>query len=626
MSNKRFFKRAKARRDRYANIEAANEIRSFFRGGVDAELSIAEILEIKEVGNRTTSDERSKVYGKIVQALKKQGKSRFDRFVAGKAFNGNLPRNDDNGIDFSRMLADFKVRQQINKGMRLSLEEGISLSSLSLEHDAGAFEKLGFTHWWEVVRFSRLWEKVENKTRGFCSPYQPFIKSAIAVALTPNYNRLPAWVREGLVKYAPEAEGVLGGDRIGNIWRLPDCVRAWKWCRYLPKRVAERVGRMPVRARILSPLAWAIAFEETKVIVVEQRWGDQRRVPGDRADQVARFWVELRRLAALPLLQQIAEFESTLKKDDDYNNYGYRQFKDNFPRRGILALVSHSTSFPWVFITEKVDSLFSSYNTVEYWAGFFAQYGDSRTTCRLIFGSAGKATVKAFSECRSAESWRWASAIGEGNADAIQKFLRLPADAVISFEQDAVQFLLSLPMSARLRLLTAKTFKYRGVEYEISKDHVKDTGYLYSRIVATGDTPRLGRVRCWFSAHEALAEQYVESLPDEALPIPRGWERLDGVAAVDQSWEIRFPRSVAELKRWGSKEVLDNCVGGYGAKIKANQSVIFTVLDESANPTHCIEYTPSGHCEQFYSKGNRQPDSHIKDAVQRVIRLAGLSQ
>lgn len=625
MSNKKFVKTKTARRDRHSVAEAENEIRSFFRGNDrDAELSIAEIAEISAIGchHNYDSDEANKLYAK----LKGEGKSSFDCFVAARAFTNRLPRADNGEIEFSRVLADFKIRQQINKGMRIAArEEGISLSSLSLERDAGAFEKLGFTHWWEVVRFSRLWEKVENKTRSFCSPYQPSIEATVTVALTPNYNRLPAWVREDLVKYAPEGvlggvkyppAGVLGGvNRIGNIWRLPDCVRAWKWCRYLPKGIAERVGRMSVRARILSPLAWAIAFEETKVIVVEPRWGDRWRVPGDRADQVARFWVELQRLSKQTLLKQIAEFESAFSKDDDYNATGYRQFKDNFPRRGILALVSQSTGFPWTFITEKA---VDNENTVEYWASFFAQYGDSRTACRLIFGSAGKATVKAFQACQSKDAWKWASAIGEGNADAVQKILGM--QTLIAWEPDAVDFLLNLPMVSRLRMLQATEFKYRGQVQPISPDHVRDTGYLWSNIQ---NKPELGRVRCWFSVHETLAAAFVKELPDEALPIPAGWERVDGLCAVDGSWELEFPQRVATLKYYG--EVLHNCVGGYGPAIKSGRSVIF-VVREHGILTHCVEMEPTGECRQFYRAGNRSGDEAIRSSVLAALRQAGLNK
>ena len=129
-------------------------------------------------------------------------------------------------------------------------------------------------------------------------------------------------------------------------------------------------------------------------------------------------------------------------------------------------------------------------------------------------------------------------------------------------------------MQSRVRLLAATTFKYRGAVHPISDDYVRDTGYLWKNIP---QKPELGRIRCWFSAHEQLSAAFVKSLPDEALPIPQGWERVDGLCSIDGSWSLEFPRRVATLKYYG--EALRNCVGGYGSAIKSGRSVIFVVRE-----------------------------------------------
>ncbi|MGC8710953.1 MAG: PcfJ domain-containing protein, partial [Leptodesmis sp.] len=235
--------------------------------------------------------------------------------------------------------------------------------------------------------------------------------------------------------------------------------------------------------------------------------------------------------------------------------------------------------------------------------------------CREFFGSAGKATVKAF-QSASQDSWLWAAVLCDRNPDAAQKILS--QSQIIGFEPEAIDFLRSLPMSARLRLLGATTFRYRGETHPISPDHVRDTGYLWKNIQ---QKPELGRIRCWFSVHEQLSAAFVKELPDdEVIPVPAGWERVDGLAAVDGAWELEFPKRVATLKRWG--EILRNCVGGYGPAIRSGRSVVFAVRERGAI-THCVEVV-GRQINQFYRSGNSDPDPVIKDSVCESLRQARL--
>ena len=174
-------------------------------------------------------------------------------------------------------------------------------------------------------------------------------------------------------------------------------------------------------------------------------------------------------------------------------------------------------------------------------------------------------------------------------------------------------------MQARVRLLASTTFKYRGEIHPISNDHVRDTGYLWSQFEAEAK-PDLGRVRCWFSAHETLASAYVETLPDESLPIPDGWERINGLCSVDGSWEIEFPQRVATLKYYG--QALRNCIGGYGNAIKSGRSIIFSIRERGIL-THCVEVA-NGGVNQFCRSGNSDPDYGVKSAVIAALEQAEL--
>lgn len=240
--------------------------------------------------------------------------------------------------------------------------------------------------------------------------------------------------------------------------------------------------------------------------------------------------------------------------------------------------------------------------------------GSLEKVCQNLFGNSGKQTVKLFKSTNK-DAWQWASAICEGNIDAVQKVLAM--SVIIKYQVEAVDFLKSLPLQSRIRLLSATTFKYRGVCNPISDDHIRDTGYLWSNIQ---DKPNLGRIRCWFSVHETLAAAYVAELPDEELPISGEWQKVNGLCAVDSSWELEFPKRVATLKYYG--QALRNCVGGYGNAIKTGRSVIFVVREQGVL-THCVEVT-DGYVRQFYRSGNSEPDYAIKESVISALEQARL--
>ena len=430
-------------------------------------------------------------------------------------------------------------------------------------------------------RFIDFYLKVYDPSRSWVSGCQVNHSRVRAISLTPNYNRLPDWVREGLM-YAPESAKI-GGDRIGNIWRLPSCVKAWKWCPDLPKHIAEKIGKRSPKFRILAAWAW-----ETR-----DKW-DKDNKEISRAEQNADFWDRLDRIARCPLLEQI----QFLLPSMDW-------------RRGQwIAFLTESLGLPWGVIELKLNPRDSGFRDEMLEA--IALYADPSTACKTLFGCTGRATVKAF-QGSTKEQWQWAAAVGESNPDAVQKILSQSVQ--IGYEPEAVDFLMSLPMQTRIKLLGCTTFKYRGDECIISPDHVRDTGYLWKNIQTK---PELGRVRNWFSVHETLAAAFVKELPDEALPIPAGWDRLDGLCAVDGSWSIEFPKRVATLKYWG--EIQRNCVGGYGPAIKQGRSVVF-VVRERGQITHTVEYS-SGVCNQFYSYGNGRPDHTVKESVTGAIAQA----
>jgi hypothetical protein len=172
-----------------------------------------------------------------------------------------------------------------------------------------------------------------------------------------------------------------------------------------------------------------------------------------------------------------------------------------------------------------------------------------------------------------------------------------------------------------MKMLQTFTYKHHGEEHSLNDFHYKDTGMLFNNLVREGHTPELGRVRCWLTSHEVLARQYVRYLPNEPVKIPQGWERVQGLCAVDGSWRIELPTSTAELKYWG--ETLSNCVGGYGRNINEGQSIVFVVYWQGTLK-YCAEVNNNKRIAQFYGQRNSSPIWSEKDSVCYALEQAGL--
>jgi len=580
-SAKSQFKSASKLRDRAIEQEALSQIRDFLEGCSRGdckpwELSQEEAEEIQE--NRGPEE-----YEPLMKQLRAEGKSAGARYIAARINSGADP-------DLYQLTMDWFAHRRIKR--ELSKEELAEIGASAMD-----LRILGIEGQREAREFYKLYREVLVKGRVWASSYQPNHHKVKAIALTPNYNRLPLWVKKILLT-TPWIET---GDRIGNIWRLIPCAKAWKHAPSLPKNLAEKVGKMSVKTRYLAFWAWGNACKQvTGGRTIEQvRHFKWQNYGIKRGELVNAFWRELRRLQSTGLSALIAERD------------GRKGFlREDFNLLRNLAEIVLGLPHGFLFEAWGRRKRASQDSCLE----AIAAHGSPEDVCRNLFGNAGKRTVELFKSA-SKDAWRWASAVCDENADAIQKVLA--TKEIIAYQPDAIEFLKSLPMQSRVRLLAATTFKYQGDVYPVSDDCVRDTGYLWKNIP---QKPELGRVRSWFSAHEQLSAAFVKSLPDEALPIPQGWERVDGLCAVDGSWMLEFPQRVATLKYYG--EALRNCVGGYGPAIKSGRSVIF-VVRERGILTHCVEVCGTS-INQFYRAGNSSPDSAIKNSVCEALRQARL--
>ena len=168
----------------------------------------------------------------------------------------------------TEILSDWAAIKELRHWMYLQDAEYLKRMDLD---SAGKLLHLGIRFAWQAERFCQLYSEVcvENRPWGSC--YQPSHGKVKALALTPNYNRLPLWVKKILVTTPQwvETNEVTDsrpeGGRIGNVWRLIDCAKAWKHAPYLPKGIAEKVGQMSLESRMLAAWAWEKACDKADI-------------------------------------------------------------------------------------------------------------------------------------------------------------------------------------------------------------------------------------------------------------------------------------------------------------------------------------------------------------------------
>jgi hypothetical protein len=432
-------------------------------------------------------------------------KSKGARYIGRK-----LANNPD--LTVEQACSDWAALKDITRWMEAQDKvwlKKMDLASIKSEHwDRTSYEEwvvepgrllhLGIRFAWQAERFCSLYSEVCNNDRPWGSCYQPSHGKVKAIALTKNYNRLPLWVKKQMINSSVWVQ--TEGGRIGNIWRLLDCAKAWKWCPNLPKGIAERVGKLSPKMRSLAPIAWNFHYGVLS-----------------NAEEKSMFWAKLNELSKMPLGQIFDLYESW----DAYQAQRIIEIHAGLPH-DFLYKVAGLPGKGNIQTTEILD--------------WISVYSSPSQACLHLFGCKGKATIEAFKTCQNRDAIRWAIALGIKNPDLLQKIFGLSQCVV--YQVETVEFLKQLKPEAALRMIATTTFKVRGEDKPVEDFLVRDTGYLWAQIKTK---PDLGRVRCWLSVHEELARKFVAEQPDEALPIPTKWQPLQGLSAIDGSWAIELP-------------------------------------------------------------------------------------
>jgi hypothetical protein len=518
------------------------------------------------------------------------------------------------GLGYEKYLTEDGIWKPVNRWNDYNAKNAEKRFSV----DTGTLLSLGIRYAWQAERFVNLYKEVMNGSRSWRSCYQVSQEKVLTIATTPNYNKLPLWVKKAMVN-ADAFE--VNSDRIGNIWRLKDCARAWKWCGDLPKGIAEQVGRMPVKSRLLAKFAWEEVIESRSVAwqsFHKVNWTDRDGNPISRHELTMEFWATFREYSRAnfgQLLPYIMGDENGEWSQSNYSRNSY-YIKKHYQTLLEVALDLPHESLPWTRLN-------LSKNSDQLLLGL-VDFLSPQKACEHLFGTTGKATVKAFQNS-SPTPRKWAMVLVNNNADLLQKYLNLPESSVIGFQEDAIAFLKSLSPEVALRMLQTTTFKVRGEVNDVDSNLVRDAGYLWKQLNEDGTgAPELGRVRCWLTVHETLAKEYVRRQPDYELKVNPDFKRVQGLCAVDGSWELEIPTCNAQLKLWG--EQLSHCIGGYGQAVNSGRSIILAVR-EQGRVTHTIEMTPSGKfygCQQFYGYRNSEPPWLLRTSILRTLGDANL--
>lgn len=512
---------------------------------------------------------------------------------------------DYNSLPIEDYVAKYHFKKKIIKWQANDAKNDFEISQPLMDcgywNDNTTFKKEADFLWekgvrWveDAIRVYKLLPHVWVKGRSWESPYQINADQLVLVATNPNYRNLPIWAKAQIIK------GNHASSRPGDVWRtLMPALKAWKWNQSIPKKFAKRLGEMSPKHRALGAIAWEASREGS--------WETNGEA---LPDQKSGFWQKFQSFCQNP--EEAVKFLLFGVRRDGYLYY---VFTDTYVRNKTLELL---WGLPHRFLDGRSFNDITEKEAVE----LIQKYGGgSAAVCRTLFGCGGKQIQRLF-RASSLDQSKWAQALAFGKEDLVQKYL---ASECVPYQEEAVPFLKFLGEKPARRMVQTTKMTIRGKLQDVTKDYIRDTGYLFSELQKADVSPQLGRVRCWFSTHEVLAKEYIKILPDFELRVNPDFAPLDGLCSVDMVWELEIPKHQHQLKRYG--EILSHCVGGYGAAINRGNSVIVAVYFNGILK-YTLEFNQEGNhkyrCNQFYGYQNSHPESGDRAVVIDMFKQAKL--
>lgn len=349
-----------------------------------------------------------------------------------------------------------------------------------LEVTASRLLEVGCRFEGDAARFLALYRVAAVKGRPWGSWYQPNRQKVLAIANCKNFKKLPLWVK---ARMARSEVSISTQDRVGNIWRYENCARGWRHAPALPKRLAERVGKMSVKARWLA----AIAYQEAQHSITL----DKDATP---------FWTRLQELLAAPLRHVLI-----------------RAFNAEVPgwgRSRYARLVELYLDLPFgqVELHREVD--------FEECCDAIAKHGTPVQICESLYGSKDEKVVEAFLASTNPDSQWWAQKLAIGDPDLLLQYFAL--EKAIPVAPEAVELLTAMGDRLGLQMVATTAYQLRGEEKRVEARLVREAGSLYWHLAAK---PDMASASCWLEIHDDLAHRFRDQQDVEYEQNKLRWQR-----------------------------------------------------------------------------------------------------
>jgi len=163
------------------------------------------------------------------------------------------------------------------------------LIETGLRYDAQTLVNLGCRFPGEARRFIDLYDQLRVKGRVWRSCYQTD-QHRVAEIVLSEARHLPLWVQKVLMN----RDIPISLDRLGDIWTLLPCAKAWKLCPTMPRKIAYRIGQLPLWKRMLARDVWNHVEKLTRD---EYQWNSEKkeseivRYGMPRSEAYNHFWI-----------------------------------------------------------------------------------------------------------------------------------------------------------------------------------------------------------------------------------------------------------------------------------------------------------------------------------------------
>lgn len=200
----------------------------------------------------------------------------------------------------------------------------------------------------------------------------------------------------------------------------------------------------------------------------------------------------------------------------------------------------------------------------------------------------------------------WALELAGDNPDIARRILELEG-SLLELVNSAAELLKALPVRTAIKLIQQPAHATSAL--------LMDLFLMHQEAAKNKWYPAGFRVRNWRDWHNKLARIIAKNQEDMPLKVDPRIEPLDG-AQIGDGWELRAPKSAAELARWG--EAMQNCIGAYAHRVNKGLSLILGLFRQD-EIKYGIELDESMRVCQFSGFRNEEAPRSLQERVREVL-------